>query len=217
MLFLWLSTRRTDPSSPISFHMCDMTRSYVCDMTRVWHDSCVTWLICDMTHVWHDSCVTCLMMSWMWSSTRKTGVDMNVDPSSPISGLMICLSLSLSLSLSLCSSLYLPLSLSLSLSFSFFLVISPSLSISVSVHLSLSHTHKCWHTTWSSIRNKNHISSIWMSHVPLINESCPTYKWVTSLSLSLSRPLSVSLAHSIFLSPSHSHVGWLRLVGSLKL
>jgi len=38
--------------------ICDMP---ICDMTHLWHDSYVTWLICDMTHMWHDSYVTWLI------------------------------------------------------------------------------------------------------------------------------------------------------------
>jgi len=38
----------------------------MCDMTHVWHDSCVTWLICVMTPAWHDTYVTSMCIIIMY-------------------------------------------------------------------------------------------------------------------------------------------------------
>jgi len=65
------------------------------------------------------------------------------------------------------------------------------------------------HTCTSQVTHENEsrytyeevMSHIWMSHVTYMNESCHTYDWVL-------QPLLGNLSHGM---------GWLRLVGSLKL
>jgi len=80
-------------------------------------------------------------------------------------------------------------------------------------HSVILHIIESWHKRISHVTRMNAVSHVWMCHVPYewvvahVNASCHTYECVVS---------QVQMSRAI-LECVKSHMGWLRLVGSLKL